>query len=67
MQLLAEVQSFHEREKCMAHSLLSAVAANPGQDNFILFVGQNHLLPVAKHISDFLKDPASFGNYRRPP
>jgi hypothetical protein len=44
----------------MAHNLLRVVAENPGQENFILFVGKEHLLPVAKQIADFFANPASF-------
>lgn len=65
--MLTGLSSFREREKCMAHNLLSAVAENPGQENFVLFVGNEHLLPVTKQLADFMKEPQSFANYRRPP
>ncbi len=50
----------------MAHNLLRVVADNPGQENFILFVGKEHLLPVAKQVADFFANPASFQAYTRP-
>jgi len=51
----------------MAHNLLDVVAANPGQESFILACGRDHMLPVTKQISDFLAKPASFSAYKRPP
>jgi hypothetical protein len=62
-----QVQSFREREKCMAYNLLHAVTENPGQQNFVAFVGKEHLFPVTKQISDFLNNPESFMSYKRPP
>jgi hypothetical protein len=50
----------------MAHNLLRVVAENPGQENFLLFVGKDHLLSVAKQVADFVGNPASFAAYSRP-
>lgn len=40
---------------------------NPDQQNFVAFVGKEHLLPIAKQISNFLAEPEAFVNYERPP
>lgn len=40
---------------------------NPDQKNFVAFVGREHLLNVAKHLTMFVNDQSSFTSYKAPP
>lgn len=50
----------------MAYNILNKAMQNPSQQNFVAFVGREHLLSVAKHLSAFIQDPKSFINFVKP-
>lgn len=66
IELVDSLPSFRERERSMAHNLLKAITENPGQENFLLFVGRNHMFSVAKQFADFVSNPESVAAYQRP-
>lgn len=41
----------------MAYNLLKNVAENPGQTNFILYVGKEHMMPVTQQVANFINKP----------
>ena len=51
----------------MAFKILRHTIDNPEQQNFVAYVGKEHLMPVAKQMANLLNDPESFIGYERPP
>lgn len=62
LQLLSgeQIPSFYHREQAVAYNILKQVVENPEQKNFVSFVGREHLLNVAKHLTMFINDQKLF-------
>ena len=69
VQLIAseQVASFKHREKHMAQVILKEAMNNPDQENFVAFVGREHLLSVAQNLGNFINNPKDFMEYSMPP
>lgn len=62
-----QIPSFWFREQSMAWHLLNQCEELPEQKNFVSFVGRDHLLSVAKHLTMFINDREKFKSYQAPP
>jgi len=62
LQLLSgeQIPSFYHREQAVAYNILKQVVENTEQKNFVSFVGREHLLNVAKHLTMFINDKKLF-------
>ena len=46
--------------------ILKQALENPKEENFVAFVGKEHLMSVAKQMCDFISKPEAFMRYQRP-
>lgn len=59
--------SFIPRERNLAYKILHEAMHNPNQENFVAFVGREHLLSVTHHLTNFINSPKDFMHYVPPP
>jgi hypothetical protein len=66
LQLLSgqQIPSYYFREQSMAWHIHDQQKQHPDQKNFISFVGRDHLLNVAKHLTIFINDENQFNSYK---
>ncbi|CDW77264.1 UNKNOWN [Stylonychia lemnae] len=69
VQLLSQKQmpSFKDREQSIAYSILRTMVELPKEQNFVVYVGNDHLLGVTKQMVNFLNNGEQFMSYKRPP